>query len=557
MGSAEVVGITGAYLNKPLRPGGTSELVVKAAVLPGWHINSDQPHDSDFIPTRLKVAAPKSISVGQVEYPFPEEVALQFSAGEKLSVFTGALEFDAPLKAGPNFAPSAGNLTTITIDYQACNNNECLPPSSVSITVDLATLGVRPPAASPGPKTGAGNIPGAGLAHLFSTHGYLLGFLAVLLGGLALNLTPCVYPLIGVTVAYFGNQEGGPRRIIFLAVVYVLGIAAMFSGLGLAASLSGGLFGAALQNPWVLSGIAAMLIVLAASSFGWFTLNPPQWMARWAGTARPGYAGAFLMGLGMGVVAAPCIGPIVLGLLLMVERSQSPVLGFALFFTLAVGLGVPYVALAIAAGSIRRLPRSGDWLRWIDQLFGFVLIGLAIYFLAPVVPGGLMSRLLPYYAAASGIFLGFISPAGRSWRPFLVIRSALGVVSVAALIYLLVSPGAPTPLKFQPFDASRLSTAEQEHKPVMLDFSADWCIPCREMQHSTFVDPAVVKEAQRFVRMRADLTSDDHTNAAITKRFNVKGVPTVVLIDSKGMVTRQTVGYVGPKQMLDDLRRVD
>ncbi len=253
----------------------------------------------------------------------------------------------------------------------------------------------------------------------------------MLLGGLALNLTPCVYPLIGVTIAYFGNQGGGPRRVLILAILFVLGIAMMFSSVGVAVALSGGLFGAAMQNPFVLSAVAAMMLVLAASSFGFFVIQPPQFMAQWAGAARPGYAGSFLMGLGMGVVAAPCIGPIVLGLLLMVERSGNPLFGFALFFTLAIGLGLPYVGLAMAAGSIRRLPRSGEWLAWVEQLFGFILVGLAIYFLDPVLPNHMMSRLLPYYAAVAGIFLGFFSPAGRNWRPFLVIRSGIGIAAVA------------------------------------------------------------------------------------------------------------------------------
>src|SRR6266705_3063186 len=173
---------------------------------------------------------------------------------------------------------------------------------------------------------------GDSLAQVFASHGNLPGFLIVLIGGLALNLTPCVYPLIGVTIAYFGNQGGGPRRVMILAILFVLGIALMFSTVGVAVALSGGLFGAAMQNPFVLIALASMLLVLAASNFGLFSLQPPQWMLQSAGVARPGYAGAMLMGLGMGVVAAPCIGPIVLGLLLMVERSGSGVFGFALFF---------------------------------------------------------------------------------------------------------------------------------------------------------------------------------------------------------------------------------
>jgi thioredoxin:protein disulfide reductase len=354
-----------------------------------------------------------------------------------------------------------------------------------------------------------------------------------------------------VTIAYFGNEGGAPRKVVVLAILYVLGIALMFSGVGVAVALSGGLFGAAMQNPYVLGVIAAMLLTLAASSFGLFALQPPQWIMQRAGVARPGYVGALVMGLGMGVVAAPCIGPIVLGLLLMVQRSQSAVFGFVLFFTLAIGLGLPYIALALAAGSIRRLPRSGEWLAWIEQLFGFVLVGLALYFLDPIVPNRLITRALPYYAATAGIFLGFLSPAGRKWRPFLILRSAVGVLSVAALAYLLIQSRRTVPqLSFEPFNSALLQAAKSEHRPIVLDFSADWCVPCREMERTTFVDPRVVREAAGFVRLRANLTAENSANQAIMKKFGVEGVPTTVFIDAHGTIRKHRVGYIGPAEFL-------
>jgi thiol:disulfide interchange protein DsbD len=395
----------------------------------------------------------------------------------------------------------------------------------------------------------------SGIAGVFVNHGYFLGFVVVLLGGLALNLTPCVYPLIGVTIAYFGNQSAGPRKVITLAVLYVLGIALMFSAVGVAVALSGGLFGAALENPYVLIAIAAMLLLLAASSFGFYSLQPPQWMMRHAGSARPGYLGAILMGLGMGVVAAPCIGPIVLGLLLMVERSGSAVFGFALFFTLAIGLGLPYIALALAAGSIRQLPRSGAWLAWIEQLFGFILIGLALYFLDPLVPNRLITRMLPFYAAAVGIFLGFISPAGRNWRPFMILRTVVGAASVMAILWMAFHFNqSPAALKFVPYNSIALAAARNDHKPIVLDFSADWCVPCREMERTTFTDPAVVKGAHGFVLMRANLTTDNPSNEALIKHFNVQGVPTTIFIDSAGTVRERRAGYIGPSDFLQYLK---
>jgi thioredoxin:protein disulfide reductase len=560
----ELVKITSATIDPPLRAGGASTLKVAAQVIAGWHINSDKPLSEDYIPTKLKVTGPASVTPGAIKYPPAETMTLEAAGGEKIAVFGGDIKFAVPLKAAANFAPKPGDALTVTIDYQGCNNNECLRPASVSTTVALAAPGAAAGAlegigaeAAKSGGIGGGDDSGTAVADIFANHGWFLGFLVVFLGGLALNLTPCVYPLIGVTIAYFGSQGGGHRRVMYLAILFVLGIALMFSAVGVAVAMSGGLFGAAMRNPFVLVGLSMMLLALAASCFGLFVLQPPNWMLQRAGTARPGYAGALLMGLGMGVVAAPCIGPIVLGLLLMVERSGSALFGFALFFTLALGLGVPYIGLAMAAGHIRRLPRSGEWLKWVEELFGFVLVGLALYFLDPVVPNNLMTRILPYYAAGVGIYLGFISREGRSWRPFLVLRSALGIVAVGALAIMLYPRQPPEKLRFEPFNPERLASAAQAGKPVLIDFSADWCIPCREMDHSTFIDPSVVSEAKRFVRMKANLTAQDKATEAVTSKFEIQGVPTTMLIDSAGKVAQRKVGYIGPQEMLIELRQVD
>ena len=551
-----VVTIESASVAPGLAAGKPATLRIAVRIQPGWHINSNRPTGDYYIPTRMSVKPPPDVAVGQVVYPQARQVALAFAKGEKLSVFTGDVEFNVPLTAAGGFRAGVNAPVQVRIDYQACNNAQCLRPSSVSKTVDLSSASAA--SAPSGVAESAGDgfaAEEASLSGVFANHGYILGFLLVLLGGLALNLTPCVYPLIGVTVAYFGFEGGGPRKVVVLAIVYVLGIALMFSSVGVAVALSGGLFGAALQNPYVLGAIAAMLLVLAASSFGLFAIQPPQWLMRSAGAARPGYLGALLMGLGMGVVAAPCIGPIVLGLLLMVQRSGSALFGFALFFTLAIGLGLPYIGLAMAAGSIRRLPRSGEWLAWVEQFFGFVLIGLALYFIDPVVPDRLMTRILPWYAAGAGIYLGFLSREGRHWRPFMIFRSAVGIAAVAALLYIAIPHGARRELRFQPFDQAALKTAREEGRPVVLDFSADWCVPCREMEHTTFADPAVVREAKRFVRMRANLTAQNARTDAITREFNIEGVPTTVIIDAAGKIRLRRVGYIGPSEFLAYLNR--
>ena len=533
-------------------------LHVNAAILPGWHINSDKPTSPDYIATKLTIVAPQSIGIKDIRYPPAQMIAPEFSMGEKLSVFTGAVTFDAPLE--PKTKPSPGQALTfnLSLDYQACNDRQCLRPVTITKQVALKWPGAGAPAA-PQLKTYAGEraAPAAG-GDLFTNYGFVLGFLLVFLGGLALNLTPCVYPLIGVTIAYFGNQGGGgTRRILILASLYVAGIGLMFSAIGTAAALSGGLFGAMLENPYVLIGIAAVMLVLAASSFGWFTLQAPSWMLQSAGAARPGYLGALGMGLGMGVVAAPCIGPFVLGLLLIVEHSRNALLGFTVFFVLALGMGLPYVILALAVGSIRSLPRSGEWLAWIEHLFGFVLIGLALYFIDPLLPHRLATRLLPYCAAAAGIYLGFISPHGRQPRPFALFKGAVGALSVIALVYLVIQRGTPPSLRFLPYDQQRLTAAAAEHRPVLIDFGADWCIPCREMEHTTFADPSVITQARRFVALHADLTRLDHHNDEIVSQYQIQGVPTLLLLDGGGNIQKRMVGYIGPKEMSESLKRVN
>jgi thioredoxin:protein disulfide reductase len=583
---SEVVKIESLKLKSPLKPSGTSQLEVEAEILSGWHINSNHPTSADFIRTTLSVTPPAAVKAGAVTYPPAEEIAPAFSGGEKLSVFSGTMKFTARLSASTDFKPDSNAEVAVTLEYQPCNDTICMPPAKVSASAPLGSIQPAAAAATPhaaiqraglmtvafgdsggdssgdshgaSSNDGGSEAPGAELANIFLAHGMLIGLLAVLLGGLALNLTPCVYPLIGVTIAYFGNQGGGPRKIAVLACIYVLGIALMFSLAGVAVALSGGLFGAALQNPLVLIAIAAMLLVLAASSFGLFSLKPPQWLMKRAGAARPGYLGSLVMGLGMGVVAAPCIGPIVLGLLLMVERSASPLFGFALFFTLAIGLGLPYIALALAAGHIRSLPRSGEWLAWVEQFFGFVLVGLALYFLDPVLLGWPM-RLMPYYAAAAGIYLGFVTPAGRQWQPFLLFRSVLGTFSAGALIWMLaMSPVKPAAqLAFDPYDAAVLQQALAARKPVVIDFSADWCMPCREMVRTTFRDPEVIKAASHFVRLQADITDSNNRNTKLALQYAIKGVPTTVFIDKHGRILKREVGYLNSHRFLADLREVD
>ena len=252
------------------------------------------------------------------------------------------------------------------------------------------------------------------------------------MGGMALNLTPCVYPLIPITVSYFGGLSGGSRRrLVAHGLFYLGGLAVTNTVLGVAAALTGGLMGAMLQNPVVLVVIAGILLVFATSLFGFWELRLPQSLTQAATKSYAGFFGTLFMGLTLGLVAAPCIGPFVLGLLTWVASQGSAWLGFAVFFTLSLGLGLPLFFLALFSGSLEKLPRSGEWMIWVRKLMGWVLVGLAVHFLRPLLPASWGIILLGLIALAAGVHLGLPGPHHRQ-LPSLPLAQIRGLVCRSA-----------------------------------------------------------------------------------------------------------------------------
>jgi thioredoxin:protein disulfide reductase len=390
----------------------------------------------------------------------------------------------------------------------------------------------------------------------------LLGILA---GGMALNLTPCVYPLIPITVSYFGGQatkEGeGRGTLVMHGLCYMLGLALTNSLLGVAASLTGGLMGGLLQNPFVLAAVAAVLVVFSTSLFGLWEMRLPSGLTQAAAKSYTGYFGSLFMGSTLGVVAAPCIGPFVLGLLTWVASMGSPWLGFVIFFTLSLGLGLPLFLLAMFSGQLKKLPRSGGWMIWVRTLMGWVLVGMAAHFIRPLLPGHGGTILVALVALAAGLHLGWIDKSQANFRAFPWLKGGAGIACFVLAAYLVTSWTLQgVGVSWRPYAEETLQEAQNLKKPVIIDFYATWCTPCRELDEVTFHDASVVKQAESdFIMVKVDVTkAGNPLNERLLQQYGIKGVPTIMFLDANGQERQdlRLVDYLPPDQFLSRMARV-
>lgn len=550
--------------------GGQFKIAVKINIKDSWHINSDKPKEDYLIPSQVNVQIPEGFRLEKTNYPPAEEIKLGFS-DTPLSAWQGEILIGSLFSVDKNISEGSYKLI-INFDYQACNDMTCLPPSSVTDTLIVQVvssqsvsneinqdefkkieLGYTDLSSEIKKTTESDNS----ISNMLENNGLFLGLLFVFIGGLALNLTPCVYPLIPITIGFFGGQsEGKTIRLFGMGLLFVVGMAVTYSVIGVVTALSGAVFGSLLQNPIVIIIIALIFLILSLSMFGLYEFQlPNSWVAK-AGGAKGGFYGAFFMGLTMGIVAAPCIGPFVLGLVTYVAAKADPYLGFLMFFVLALGLGFPYLLLAIFSGKIKKLPRAGEWMDGVKHIFGFILIGMALYFIVPLLPKSFSGYVLPIFMIITAVYLLVFDKLGNSVKGFKNFKIVFSILLMALAVYNLLPSADNNSIDWQEYSESKLSDSIGQ-TPVIIDFYADWCIPCKELDAITFSDAKVIEESRKFLSLKADMTKSLSPEVeSLRNKFKIVGVPTVLILDSNGNEINRITGFVNAEEFINIIKSI-
>ena len=397
--------------------------------------------------------------------------------------------------------------------------------------------------------------------------------------GLLLTFTPCVLPMIPILsgIIVGEGRKVTRRRALLVSIAYVLGMSVTYTAIGVAAALSGNLLSAALQNAWVLGAFAVIFVLLAFSMFGLYELQLPSgWHASLTHASNRlsgGHWGAvLLMGMLSAAIVSPCVAAPLAGALLYIGQTRDAVLGGTALFSMAMGMGVPLVLVGASEGLL--LPKAGHWMRAIKQFFGVLLLGVAIWIVTPVIPVAVQMLSWSALLIGSGVFLRALDPLPseasgwtRMWKAagifvlLLGIAQGLGALSggkdpLRPLVGLVGdSAGARQP-RFEPVrSVADVETRLRGGGPALLDFYADWCVSCKEMEAFTFSDPRVRTRLDAMLLLQADVTAGNEADRLLLKRFSLFGPPGTIFFDADGREIKglRVIGYQDAERFLKTL----
>ncbi len=452
------------------------------------------------------------------------------------------------------------------------------------ILASLAALALL--VASPSIAWAAGGGSDTGAFERALAHGAFFALAASYVFGLATSLTPCVYPMIAITVSVFGASEAKSRfHGVSVSFVFVLGIVSLFTPMGVISALTGKGFGSVLGNPWVVAVIGIVFLSLAASLFGAFEIALPASLnTRLSSVGGTGYRGAYALGLVCGLVAAPCVGPFLFGLLGWIATTRDVALGSAAMALYGLGLGTLFFVVGAFAVN---LPKAGAWMMGIKWVGGVCLAYMALAYVRDALPRATLQRLASpneIYAVvggallAVGVALAAVHVAAERRKSSFVRLSKpaklASIVPAIAGLFVITTwwrSGEPAnlatanvtsatvgALKWESSELVATSRALSEHKPLLVDFGASWCGACKELEEQTFPDARVRAEGGRFVALHVDATDDDDPEVARVRRkyAATEGLPVVLLFGSDGKEDFRFTEFVPPEQLARALHQV-
>jgi thiol:disulfide interchange protein DsbD len=394
--------------------------------------------------------------------------------------------------------------------------------------------------------------------------------------GLGLSFTPCVLPMVPIlsSIIVGDGASGNRSRGFVLSLSYAFGMAIVYTGLGIAAGLVGQGLSAALQNPWVLGAFGLLMAGMALSMFGVYELQVPAAMQSRLASASNRQsggklAGVFAMGAISALIVGPCVAAPLAGALVYISQTRDVVIGGSALFSMAVGMSIPLLLVGVSAGAL--VPRAGVWMQAVKRFFGVLMLAMAWWLVSPVLPGKV--QMLGWAALGVGYAFYLLTHERGNWVPKIIagIFAILGIIQIAGL-----ASGSADPLdalakaagrEVKHLQFQRVKTVEQLNnvlcntggKTVMLDFYADWCVSCKEMEKLTFVDPEVQKKLANTILLQADVTANDDADKAMLQRFKLFGPPGIIMFNAAGqeIPNSRVIGFQDKDKFLRSLQKLN